>query len=59
MHAIRSHVRGGPETLVEEAPRPIPAAGDALVRVHAVAITPTELNWSAIWTTYEGMQVTS
>lgn len=40
------HKRGGPEELVyQEAPRPSPQAGDALVRVYACAITPTELSW--------------
>jgi NADPH:quinone reductase-like Zn-dependent oxidoreductase len=48
MKAIRIHARGGPEHLVfEDVPRPVPGAGDALVRVHAVAISPTELAESA------------
>jgi NADPH:quinone reductase-like Zn-dependent oxidoreductase len=29
----------------EDAPRPLPGPGDALVRVYATAITPTELTW--------------
>ena len=46
MKAIRSHARGGPEQLVyEDAPRPTPQPGEALVRVHATAITRTELTW--------------
>jgi NADPH:quinone reductase-like Zn-dependent oxidoreductase len=46
MKAIRLHPRGGPENLVyEDAPQPILQSGDALVRVHATAITPTELTW--------------
>ena len=46
MKAIRLHARGGPENLVyEDAPLPILQPGDALVRVHATAITPTELTW--------------
>jgi NADPH:quinone reductase-like Zn-dependent oxidoreductase len=52
MQAIRLHARGGPEQIVyEEAPLPAPAAGEALVRVHAAGITPTELTWAE---TYRG-----
>ncbi len=48
MKAIRMHVRGGPEQIVyEDIPKPIPSAGEALVRVHASGITPTELSWSS------------
>jgi NADPH:quinone reductase-like Zn-dependent oxidoreductase len=51
MHAVRAHARGGPETLVyEDAPRPEPAAGEALLAVHAAAVTPDELRWDATWT---------
>jgi NADPH:quinone reductase-like Zn-dependent oxidoreductase len=50
--AVRLHARGGPEQLVyEDAPLPRLREGDALVHVHAAAITPTELTWSATWTT--------
>src|SRR2546426_11870871 len=55
MKALRSHVRGGPETLVyEDSPEPRIAAGEALVRVHAAAITPTELTWNSTWTDANG-----
>ncbi len=55
MKAIRSHTRGGPETLVyEDGPEPRIAAGEALVRVHAAAITPTELTWNSTWTDSNG-----
>src|SRR5437879_8806437 len=55
MKAIRSHTRGGPGTLVAEAgPEPRIAAGEALVRVHAAAITPTELTWNSTWTDSNG-----
>jgi NADPH:quinone reductase-like Zn-dependent oxidoreductase len=48
MKAIRMHVRGGPESLVyEDVPKPIPSAGEALVRVYACGVTPTELSWSS------------
>jgi NADPH:quinone reductase-like Zn-dependent oxidoreductase len=47
MKAVRVHKRGGPEQLVyEDAPKPDPGPGDALVRVQACAITPTELTWT-------------
>src|SRR4051812_13948693 len=50
MRALRTHVRGGPEHLVEEeAPIPTPGTGDALIRVHAASFTPTELDWSSTW----------
>src|SRR5690348_16973345 len=50
MHAVRAHVRGGPERLVyEEAVRPEPRPGEAFVRVHAAGITPTELGWEETW----------
>ena len=46
MKAIRLHRRGGPDQLVyEDAPNPAPGPEDALVRVYATAITPTELTW--------------
>ena len=55
MKAIRSHTRGGPETLVyEDGPEPRIAAVEALVRVHAAAITPTELTWNSTWTDANG-----
>jgi len=53
--AIRLHARGGPEQMVyEDAPRPAPAAGEALLRVHAAGITPTELTWSETYRTSDG-----
>ena len=55
MKAIRLHSRGGPEALVyEEAPLPQPKAGEVLVRVHAAAVTPTELLWVPTWKTRTG-----
>jgi NADPH:quinone reductase-like Zn-dependent oxidoreductase len=51
MAALRAHRRGGPEQLVfERAPVPVPAAGEALVAVHAAAITFDELTWDETWT---------
>src|ERR671936_2389654 len=46
MRAIRLPAPGGPEQLVcEEIETPKPGAGEALVRVHAAAITRDELDW--------------
>lgn len=50
MMALRAHRRGGPEQLVyEEAPRPIPGAGEICVAVRAAAITFDELTWAETW----------
>jgi NADPH:quinone reductase-like Zn-dependent oxidoreductase len=55
VNAIRLHARGGPEQLVyEEAPIPSLQTGDALVRSHACAITPTELSWTETYTSHDG-----
>jgi NADPH:quinone reductase-like Zn-dependent oxidoreductase len=46
MRAIRLKAEGGPEQLsLEDVPVPEPAGSDALVRVHAAAITRDELTW--------------
>jgi NADPH:quinone reductase-like Zn-dependent oxidoreductase len=55
MKAIRLHTHGGPEALVyEEAPEPRSQAGEVMIRVHAAAITPTELAWDPTWQTRNG-----
>jgi NADPH:quinone reductase-like Zn-dependent oxidoreductase len=55
MMALRAHARGGPEQLVyEQAPRPEPGAGEALVAVHATGITFAELTWDESWTSRDG-----
>src|ERR1700734_3215394 len=55
MMALRAHARGGPERLVfEQAPVPVPGPGEALVAVHAAAITFAELTWDLTWTTRDG-----
>ncbi len=55
MMALRAHARGGPEQLVyESAPAPVPGPGEALVAVHAAAITFAELTWDLTWTTKDG-----
>jgi NADPH:quinone reductase-like Zn-dependent oxidoreductase len=46
MRAVRLHQAGRPESLtLEEIPTPRPAEGEALVLVHAAAITRDELEW--------------
>ena len=43
MKAVRQHAFGGPELLrYEDAPMPTPAAGEVLVRVHAVGLNPPD-----------------
>src|SRR5690348_18347773 len=55
MMALRAHARGGPERLVyEPAPVSRPGPGEALVAVHAAAITFAELTWDLSWTTRDG-----
>jgi NADPH:quinone reductase-like Zn-dependent oxidoreductase len=44
MRAVRLHEFGGPEVLLyEDAPRPVAARGEVLVRVHAASINPPDL----------------
>lgn len=55
MKAIRIHSRAGPEALVyEDVPVPRMTKGDALIKVHAAAITPTEFSWNSTFTTSDG-----
>src|SRR3982750_1868219 len=43
MKAIRVHVTGGPEVpKLEDVPEPTPAAGQVLVKVHAIGVNPVE-----------------
>ena len=43
MKAVRAHAFGGPEVLTyEEVPRPEPASGEVLVRVHAAGVNPPD-----------------
>lgn len=43
MKAVRLHAFGGPDVLrYEDAPRPTLAAGEVLVRVHAVGLNPPD-----------------
>ena len=46
MQAVRLHVLGDPASLaIEQLSVPTPSDGEALVRVHAAAITRGELEW--------------
>ena len=50
MRAVRAHTRGGAGQLrLDQAPRPEPRVGEALIRVHAAGITPAELGWDETW----------
>src|SRR4051812_45206491 len=41
MKAVRFHAYGGPDVLAyEDAPKPEPAAGEVLVKVHATSVNP-------------------
>jgi NADPH:quinone reductase-like Zn-dependent oxidoreductase len=57
MKAIRIHALKGLEGIdglvYEDAPEPVPAVGDVLVRVRACSFTPTELQWP-LWTDRAG-----
>ncbi len=57
MKAARVHEPVGFEGIdglvYEEAPEPVPAVGDVLVKVHAAGFTPTELQWP-LWTDRAG-----
>ena len=45
------HVRGGPEALVyEDAPTPGVGQDDALIKVAAAGVTPTEFTWNSTFT---------
>jgi len=44
--AARLHAHTPPTFVYEDAPDPRPGDGEVLVRVHAAAVTPTELVWS-------------
>jgi NADPH:quinone reductase-like Zn-dependent oxidoreductase len=55
MKAVRMHTRSGAEALVfEDAPMPQLRLGDALVKVHAAGITPTEFTWNSTFTSSDG-----
>ncbi|HYP08263.1 MAG TPA: NADP-dependent oxidoreductase [Bryobacteraceae bacterium] len=43
-----------PMLVEEESPRPEPRSGEVLIRVHAVAVTPTEVHWYGTLRTSDG-----
>ena len=56
MKAIRLHPGSGTEALCwDDVPKPIPASGDALVRVHAVAISAAALAQPPTHATHDGL----
>ena len=55
MKAIRIHTRAGPEALVyEDAPLPQVGEGEALVKVGAAGVTPTEFMWNSTFAARDG-----
>ena len=55
MKAMTLNAKSGPEGLtLAELPQPQPGDGEVLVRVHATAITPTELQWQPTFTARSG-----
>src|ERR1044072_163697 len=55
MKAAYFEQRGGTSGPVYgDVPRPAPAPGEVLVRVHATSIMPTELGWRTTWETEAG-----
>jgi len=55
MKAVRTHTRAGPEALTyEDMIIPNIANGEALVKVYAAGITPTEFTWNSTFVTSDG-----
>jgi NADPH:quinone reductase-like Zn-dependent oxidoreductase len=55
MKAVYLDKRGGAESLVSgEIPQPEPEAGQILVKVHATAVMPTEVQWAPTFQTKSG-----
>ena len=61
MRAVVLRAPGGPEQLVcEDIANPVPRPGEALVRVHAAALTRDELEWPGVKTiARDGVDLTS
>ncbi len=56
MKAIYLSQKAGSESLIfGDLPRPVPRQGEALVKVHATAVTPTELQWYPTFKTSTGV----
>jgi NADPH:quinone reductase-like Zn-dependent oxidoreductase len=49
MYAVRAHSAEPTDLRYEQVPTPIPGPGEALVAVHATAVTAGELSWSDEW----------
>jgi NADPH:quinone reductase-like Zn-dependent oxidoreductase len=56
MYAARAHGSAGP-IVIEQVPLPRPAPGEALVAVHAAAITAGELGWPEKWPAIPGHEI--
>lgn len=55
MKAVFLEKKGGTDCLVSgEIPRPTPRSGEVLVKVHATAVMPTELDWMPTFNTPSG-----
>lgn len=55
MKAVHVYARGQLESLAyEDAPAPEPAEGEALIRVHAAAVTAAEIGWRGVWKAGDG-----
>ncbi|HEY0793084.1 MAG TPA: NADP-dependent oxidoreductase [Chthoniobacterales bacterium] len=55
MNGLRCYRSGGSAGVVlEEAPLPAAGSGEVLIRVHATAVTPGELDWYPTWHTRGG-----
>jgi NADPH:quinone reductase-like Zn-dependent oxidoreductase len=55
MQAIYLNQKAGPESLVSgDLPQPASGEGEVLVKVHATAVTPTELQWYPTFNTASG-----
>jgi NADPH:quinone reductase-like Zn-dependent oxidoreductase len=55
MKAIRVHKEGNETQFIyEDVPQPEVRKGLVLIRVHATAVTPTELSWSPTWQDSKG-----
>ncbi|MDB6064874.1 MAG: Alcohol dehydrogenase zinc-binding domain protein [Pedosphaera sp.] len=55
MKAMYLNRKAGAESLIlGEIPQPLPRTGEVLVKVHATAVTPTELQWYPTFNTQSG-----
>ena len=64
MKAVRIHTYGDRDVLTyEDAPRPTPGPGEALIKVYASSVNPFDcyvhLGWAAAWFNYTLPLITS